>query len=345
MAVILCLYLFLSACTQETPLVAPIKKIEPVDTLSMNGWQKVSLNSNLTDFAFDSQGNMYFINSGKLFFADEKFVIKDTIPVPLKGGLLSWSLSPYKIFINENDILFLAESNGFNNDLFISNDKGKTWISPNGYQETQINNFSSKGNRVYISSSGGDESSAMVQISEDNGKTWRTIVSSGTMTYYEYCQENEFNDIFFTGRGSLYFSTDYGFTITKKTLAYTGINSIAFGFNKDVVIGNDNGIFLTSDNGITWRSIYNNPVIGEFFTLFNGPDRSIYAIHSLNDNPGNSGIKDISVSKDGGYSWNSILGKLDNYYYGTYHIGKDGYLYIVSTINYVGSLYRSSVKL
>jgi hypothetical protein len=169
------------------------------------GWEKINLESTTSNFSFDSEGNLYFLHNDKLYQTNENFVIEDSLATPVQSDNLS--LFPSNIFINENDIFFLIMSNGFNNDLFISEDKGKTWLSPNGFSETQVTEISSKGNRVYISSSSHDESTGMVQISEDNGKNWRTIIKDGTSSYY-FCKENSSGKIFFWGNNTLYVSNN-----------------------------------------------------------------------------------------------------------------------------------------
>jgi photosystem II stability/assembly factor-like uncharacterized protein len=338
----------ISGCKND----APITSIEKpgVDTVSVStfprnattyGWEKVNLNSSVSDFAFDSKGNVYIINLKGLYRADENFVIKDTIEIPSSSAFY-----PSKIFINENDILFLAEYSGFNYHLFVSTDKGKTWFSPNGFHDTQIQYFFSKGSRVYIASSGSDESQGMVQISEDNGNNWRTIINSGTMGYFDFCKENGTNEIFFFGNQSLFYSNNFGATYTerKSNFQYPWDNSLAFGNNKNLLIGNDSGIFLTSDNGITWQSIYNNTST-DFFTLFNAPDGYIFAMHRWFTSSSNYGLRGVYVSKNGGITWYSFLSKPEGIFNGSYQVGKDGYLYIVSNVNNITSLYRSTAKL
>jgi photosystem II stability/assembly factor-like uncharacterized protein len=345
-SIILFLFILISGC-KDTPLTS-IKKID-VDTAAtfpLNaptyGWEKVDAISSLSYFAFDSKRNVYFINANKLFVANENFVIKDTL---VHG---SASLFLDKIFINENDILFLAKYSGFNHQLYVSNDIGKTWSSPNGFQNTQISNFYSKGSRVYITSGAGDESEAMVQLSVDNGNDWRTIINNGTSGYFDFPRENGMNELFFVGNSAFYYSVDYGNTITEKkyNLNSAWDNSLAFGFNNDLLLGTDSGIYLTKNNGVKWQCIYNNtdPMI-YFFTVFNSSNGNIYAMHRWENNSMDYGLKGVYVSKDGGHTWYSFLTQPKGNYDGTYLLGKDDYLYIVVNVNNVNKLYRSSVKL
>ena len=352
-SIILFLFILISGCTKDVPLTSP-KKLNTdtvlVSTFPLSaptyGWEKVNLNIDVAEFAFDSQRNIYFISSyTKLIHADENFIIKDTLTVPSSDGLRS--VLPFKIFINENDILFLAEGNGFNDDLFVSNDKGKTWFSPTGFHSTQILNFSSKGNKVYITSSGSDESAGMVQISEDNGKNWRTIINSEGSEHFDFCIENGFNEIFFMGNGSLYYSNDYGYTFTQRNLNFKYLYdySIAFGFNNDLVFGTESGIYLTKDGGLTWQSIYTKTDFVYFFTLFNSGSGLIYAMHRWENGYSDSGLKGVYISRDGGLTWYTYLSQPEGSYYGAYQLGKDGYLYIVCSVNNGNKLYKSSVKL
>jgi len=346
-SIILFLFILISGCAKDVQLPTPVKSV--VDTTSVTsfpritdtyGWNKVNLNSSVSDFAFDSQGNIYFINSQGLCLANKNFVIKNTLVET------SSSLRPDKIFINENDILFLAKL-GFNHQLFVSNDKGKTWITPTGFKNTQITNFFSKGNRVYITSCGGDESAAMIQMSEDSGNNWRTIINAGTTSSFYFCKENSSNEIFFTGKGSLYYSNDYGatYTFNKFNFPYPWDNSLAFGLNKNLIVGNSSGIFLTSDNGQTWKSIHENTDPSYFFTLFNSSNGLIYSMNRWLISSSDYGLKSVYVSKDGGISFYSFLSAPDGVFTGTFHLGVDGYLYIVCNDNNVNTLYRSAVKL
>ena len=350
-SIILFLFILISGCT-DTPLTS-IKKID-VDTTAIStfplnapiyGWEKVDAISSLSYFAFNSQGNIYFINGSKLYYADKNFIIKDTITVPLTDGTLS--LYPSKIFINESDILFLAEYSGFNHHLFVSTDKGKTWLSPGGFHDTQIVSFYSNGSRIYITSGAGGESEAMVQLSENNGNDWRTIINNGTSGYFDFCLENELNKLFFVGNSTLYYSINYGVTITsnKLNIQYPWDISISFGLNNNLLIGTDGGIYLTKNNGIKWQSIYKNTDPIYFITLFNAPDGLIYSMNRWNKNSIDQGLKSVYISKDGGFTWYCFLTQLDGYYYGTFQIGKDGYLYVIAKVNNVNKLYRSTVKL
>ena len=249
------------------------------------------MNAVVNDFAFDSKGTLYIINLTGVYRADNNFVIKDTLTKPFNS-----SLSPSKIYITENDIICLAAYSGFNHHLFISSDGGKTWITPTGFQNTQIQSISSKGNRIYIASGGGDESSAMIQISENNGVNWRTIINSGTIGYFDLCSENNSNEIFFVGNNNLYYSSNYGLTFTQNKINFPSPwdNSLVFGTNKNILIGDDSGIFLTTDKGSTWYS---------------------------------------------------LLGKPDGIFNGSFHLGSDGYLYIVSSVNNINTLFISSARL
>lgn len=348
-SIILFLYIFIPGC-KDTPLTS-IKKIDINTTATFPliaqtyGWEKVDAISSLSYIAFDSQGNIYFINGNKLYYADKNFIVKDTIAVPLTDG--TYSVYPSKIFINENDILFLAEYSGFSHHLFVSTNKGKTWFTPVGFHDTQITNFYSKGSRVYIASGGHDESAAMIQMSEDNGNNWRTIINNGGSGWFDSCLENGLNELFFAGNSTLYYSTDYGVTITSNKLdfQYPWDISIAFGLKNNLLIGTDGGIYLTSNNGIKWQSIYINTDPVYLFTLFNSSNGNIYAMHRWEKNSNDYGLKGVYVSKDGGYTWYSFLTQPEGYYYGTYLLGKDGYLYIIVNVNNVNKLYRSTVKL
>ena len=299
LSIILIALTLFSGCKKDAPIITSPDKItkdtKSTSTFPRNtatcGWIKINLNAVVNDFAFYSKGTLYIINLTGVYRADNNFVIKDTLTKPFNS-----SLSPSKIYITENDIICLAAYSGFNHHLFISSDGGKTWITPTGFQNTQIQSISSKGNRIYIASGGGDESSAMIQISENNGVNWRTIINSGTIGYFDLCSENNSNEIFFVGNNNLYYSSNYGLTFTQNKINFPSPwdNSLVFGTNKNILIGDDSGIFLTTDKGSTWYS---------------------------------------------------LLGKPDGIFNGSFHLGSDGYLYIVSSVNNINTLFISSARL
>jgi hypothetical protein len=350
LSIILIALTLFSGCKKDAPIITSPDKITQDRTststfprnAATGGWIKINLNAVVNDFAFDSKGTLYIINLTGVYRADNNFVIKDTLTKPFNS-----SLSPSKIYITENDIICLAAYSGFNHHLFISSDGGKTWITPTGFQNTQIQSISSKGNRIYIASGGGDESPAMIQISEDNGVNWRTIINSGTTGYFDLCSENNSNEISFVGNNNLYYSSNYGLTFTQNKINFPSPwdNSLVFGTNKNILIGDDSGIFLTTDKGSTWKNIYLNNESSDFFTLFNSPNGFIYAMHRWFSSSADYGLKGVYVSKDGGTTWYSLLGKPDGIFNGSFHLGSDGYLYIVSSVNNINTLFISSARL
>lgn len=307
-------------------------------------WVKVNLNSTLYDFAFDSKGEVYFLSDKYLIHTDQNFSLQDTIlktsPIP--------STYLHKIFISNNDVLFACPNNGFNLQLILSKDKGKSWIVPSSFTNTQIQDFSSKGNRVYIVSSGHDESSALVQISEDEGTSWRKIINKRQTESFSFCKENDPGEIFFGSNKAFYYSHDFGKTYIEKKVSfkYPWLNSLAIGTNGKLVLGNNSGIFLTEDNGTSFKTIIDNDNIADYYLVFNVTKEKIVAMHIKDSQSTKDGLQEVLVSYDGGLNWIKYLDALDGYTRGTYQLGPDGYLYIIVEKElYKGNLYRSRSKL
>lgn len=345
---VLIIILSLISCKERAVEVVPEENNFPNEATTA-GWEIVLTNSQILCFAFDSELNLYFADYQHLIVADRRFNIIDTLSLPPKYN--NYSIS--KIFINDYNIIFLGLYSGMNHHLLVSEDKGKTWSAPPTYRQTEITGIFSKENRIYITSSSHDESRGMVQISEDNGQTWRAIIQERHLHYY-FCRENDAKRIFFGKEesypGNKYFSysDDYGVTFTENVIPFslTFANSLAFGNNNNLLIANGCGIFITPDYGLTWKAIYEKLSYKEYFDIFNSANNRIYVMHGWSGQFPEWGLFGVYVSYDGGYKWYKYLRSPEGYFYiNNYRLCSDGYLYIITTIKDKNCICRSSIPL
>lgn len=90
------------------------------------------------------------------------------------------------------------------------------------------------------------------------------------------------------------------------------VNCLTFNSNEDLIAGAGDGIFLSSDNGISWRKVYPDSIINAESYVWDESTQTYISrrypnIHTFSkDSDGNlyaSVIDQIYISKNNGYSW------------------------------------------
>jgi hypothetical protein len=172
--------------------------------------------------------------------------------------------------------------------ILTSTDNGGSWVSVNsGLKSLKVYKIMASGTNLY---SGTDDG---LYVSANNGLTWTNLtvsVSNQNITAFIATSST----IVFTNRGypNYYYSTDGGSTWSD---AITGLpmgtsNCYAQSGN-EILTGTLNGIYSSSDNGASWKSL--------------GVTGSIYSIADVGGNlfSGTDVLKGISYSADDGKTW------------------------------------------
>jgi hypothetical protein len=173
------------------------------------------------------------------------------------------SVEVQKIVIGANDEIFMAtQSSG----IFYSGDNGKTWQQrtngiTNSYSFTDFKLLKS-GKLVAATYFGG------IFLSTDNGLNWTPI--SGTLNYndrFYNLSESPSGDLYtVTDLEELWTTTNNGASWTKVAITgfSTDVQSIFFDDNGDqyvAVTGDDGYIKKSTDNGLTWTTVYTTPLL------------------------------------------------------------------------------------
>ncbi len=152
------------------------------------------------------------------------------------------------------DSYIFAGTNG--DGIFVSTDNGENWDSINvGMQSKTVHAFLANGNTVFAGTEAG------VSISTDNGKSWNSINSglSGLGVWSLGVNSDISGDTtIFAGTWSgVYSTTDKG-----KNWKATGLSNTSVPVHSIIVHKNyifaatlTNGIFVSVDNGLTWKNI------------------------------------------------------------------------------------------
>ena len=160
------------------------------------------------------------------------------------------------IVIKDSSIFVGTEGEG----IFVSTNNGENWTGSNkGLQDTIIHTICILGNSIFAGTETG------VSVSTDNGENWRSINSglSGLGVWSLEARTDPAGDttIFAGVWSGLYSSTDWGENWEATSLSSTTapVNSIIIYKNFIYAATFSAGIFLSLDNGLTWKIIDVNP--------------------------------------------------------------------------------------
>jgi photosystem II stability/assembly factor-like uncharacterized protein len=195
-----------------------------------------------------------------------------------------WYNAVYSIAASDGDVFAVDE-----NRIFVSHDSGMTWSTCFTSQNqgflalypTPDGLFATTGNGIYESDDDGDTwSSANTGIAANDA--YMLTIAQGPSAIY--CGSSD---------GAVYFSSDNGGTWNNITPPHSteNIEAIACAAG-NIVVGGTQGLFVSSDNGMTWR----------VESLNKYPISSLLAVGSnvFAGTPGG-----IYVSTDGGNTWSS----------------------------------------
>ncbi len=202
--------------------------------------------------------------------------------------------------INSNGDIYAGAYPFFQNynGIFKSTDKGNSWAKI----ETQFEDFQvfsifiTKGNDIWV----GTEGQGVLYLSTDNGQTWENK-ATGYGSFECWAIGESKDGILFAGdadAGKLYRSTNNG-----NNWEYLGnIAPLSFvvDTNNTVYTGTFNGLFSSTDNGITWIQ----------YNFFNNVPIASVIIDAHNNIYCGTGYYDsgdgVFFSTDGGQNWRSL---------------------------------------
>jgi photosystem II stability/assembly factor-like uncharacterized protein len=156
--------------------------------------------------------------------------------------------------------------------LFIGTEENGIYVSTNFGASWDTAGMNSRYNRIY--SVTGDSSnlflstSAGVFHSTDNGISW--AVSNLKLTQYEHASIVVHGNLIFVGTGhGIFCSTNYGkdWFVINNGLKNMEVNDLVYVGDSLFTGTYDNGIFLSSDNGLNWKRLKNDSLFHEFKTI------------------------------------------------------------------------------
>ncbi len=184
-------------------------------------------------------------------------------------------------------------SGTFDGNMFITTDNGNSWNSINtGHTYSYFYSILINGQNIFIGTSNG------VYLSSNNGSTW-SLVNNGLLSSVSSFTMMNQKIYAGTGGGDIYATTDNGFewkVIAKGLVTYSSITSLVTNGN-NVFAGSDGppGIYMSTDDGITWNPKNNGIDLTYIFTLARN-ENNIYA--------GTSG--GVFQTTNNGDQWNKI---------------------------------------
>ncbi len=195
--------------------------------------------------------------------------------------------------------------------IFRSTDNGETWSSTL-QSNIGTDRITENGTDVFVEGSGG------IALSIDNGNTWNKINSglpiynnSGEVTCLAINSMNLYAGVedSIGTLGSVYYSSNYGKTWSSTNLSNSGLIMGVLSVNNNIFAGfYGEGVFRSTDNGITWGTVNNGITVPYIYVLANS-GATIFA-----GGPG------VYRSTDMGDSWSAENNILPNDNLGKYTV-------------------------
>ena len=152
------------------------------------------------------------------------------------------------------DSFIVAGTNG--DGIFVSTDDGENWTRSNkGLQDKMIHTVLILGNTMFAGTATG------VSVSTDNGENWRSInagLSGSGVWSLEVSAGTAGDTTIFAGSwGGVYSSTDRGehWKVTGLSSTRVPVHSIIVFRDRIFAATFSEGIFISQDNGLTWKNI------------------------------------------------------------------------------------------
>jgi len=162
---------------------------------------------------------------------------------PVNNGLSDLYIS--SLIVNDTNLIA-----GTEHGIFLSTDKGNSWISL-GLTSNFIYSLAVSGNNILCGAY-----NSGVFLSTDNGTTWNAV-NTGLTDNMVYSLAINGNYIFAgTQYGGVFLSLNNGSSWTTASIGipYGSIYSLTIKDN-NIFAGTTNGVFLSTNNGITWDNI------------------------------------------------------------------------------------------
>jgi len=232
-------------------------------------WEKVILLSdNRGANCLDNEGQIHSViqdNFDNLIYCkwSEEGEMLDSTMLILTSPYVDRLKYPQQLYVSqENTIYFLVGGNF--QYLFQLNTPGGIPLRIGFFQ---LNHLSFAGNKIYASNPGHDESIGGIQLSSDNGLTWKYITPHDDDMSFYFCYEtsngnlitgcNTYDSTNFVngieGKG-FYLSTNGGERWLRKSSNFF-VDAAIDDQDNIYVADYENGVFLTSNYGSTWTQL------------------------------------------------------------------------------------------
>ncbi len=249
---------------------------------------------------------------------------------------------------NEDEILLAASGT-----ILRSTNRGNDWTTTSGFtpsssHRTSIALAPSNPNRVYALAAANNSDNGEVYISNDNGQTWTLSRSFGSSFFngqghYNNCVvvHPTDPDIALVGGIDIYRTANGGSSWSNTTNSYRGGNvhpdqhTLAFDpLDNDVVyLGNDGGVYRSSNSGRTWQRVSLSLPITQYYELGLDQTRPFRVYGGTQDNGSHGAL--------GGGSWPEVWNTMSLFGGDGFHVivdeGDPDYIYAESQY---GRLFR-----